>query len=643
MNDNVIEKYESNLRELQDKLRETIYNRNMSQLGHYDPVEEELRKGIDINSQIISTYNNIISRINGIDTNLEQVDIERLKDSINFEKRNLPSDLVSVIDNKLSKIGKVQDLGSNVKEGSYQWYLQKRAELQKIARDSINTTKLGMGVNRPSEEIEKQLIEVNRIINTYNNLLMNIRKLRYLHTNKPVGYEEEVNRLSEIVKRDKTLLPEQLVKEIEEYFNKVNIEEQGKGQENNPTSTSSADTEEKKEPTSILPVVPEQKTEKIEEYPIKELGPGKKTEPQKVKSTKKWNLTPKQKKVLIAVGIAAVVAAVVIATQALIPAMAAASHAASVSSTAATMVNNATLWHSVGSAMQAELHKKNIELVIALHNLTGQGAVYHLSSGLWSIGGMELGAFATQAASVAAAASAKVSAISATAASLGIAGLGAIGTGIFKKNKSEKEKGENKSNQSSSEEAYNFYNEQYLEMKEIFKEKGATVRLENLLYDMLEDIEKDKDLNTIHRTKLRVKVELLYKKIGKMLDKKKKEESREQEQRQKEPAKGQDKGSNIPPKTNPTNQPPKGSSNQENSTFERIYDYLVELNNQIDIFGVPIENIDSKRLMDFYDLILNSKELTIEEKNKLLTKLSVISEKVTQAEIKDPNLGGRSK
>lgn len=628
MNYNVIEKYESNLRELQDKLRETIYNRNMSQLGHYDPVEDELRKQIDETNRIINVYNSIMSRINGIDTNLEETDIERLKDSINFEKRNLPSDLVSVIDNKLSKIGKRESFDS-VKEGSYQWYLQKRAELQKIARDSINTTKLGMGVNRPSEEIEQQLIEINRIINTYNNLLMNIRKLRYLHTNKPVGYEEEVNRLSEIVKRDKTLLPEQLVKEIEEYFNKVNIEEQAKGQENNPTS--------------ILPVVPEQKTEKIEEYPTKELGPGKKTEPQKVKSTKKWNLTPKQKKVLIAVGIATVVAAVVIATQALIPAMAAASHAASVSSTAATMVNNATLWHSVGSAMQAELHKKNIELVIALHNLTGQGAVYHLSSGLWSIGGMELGAFATQAASVAAAASAKVAAISATAASLGIAGLGAIGTGIFKKNKNEKEKEENKSNQSLSEEAYNFYNEQYLEMKDIFKEKGATIRLENSLHDMLEDIEKDKDLNTIHRTKLRVKVELLYKKIGKMLDKKEKEESREQEQRQKEPTKGQDKDPNVPTKTDATNQSPRGSSNQENSTFKRIYDYLVELNNQIDIFGVPIENIDSKRLMDFYDLILNSKELTIEEKNKLLTKLSVISEKVSKVEGKDPNLGGRSK
>lgn len=605
MNYNVIEKYESNLRELQDKLRETIYNRNMSQLGHYDPVEDELRKQIDETNRIINVYNSIMSRINGIDTNLEETDIERLKDSINFEKRNLPSDLVSVIDDKLSKIGKRESF-DGVKEGSYQWYLQKRAELQKIARDSINTTKLGMGVNRPSEEIERQLMEVNRIINTYNNLLMNVRKLRYLHTNKPVGYEEEVNRLSEIVKRDKTLLPEQLVKEIEE---------------NNPTGDLPRDNGEKKDLAN-------------------KSGSAKKTNPKKVESTKKWNLTPKQKKVLIAVGIAAVVAAVVIATQVLIPAMAAASHAASVSSTAATMVNNATLWHSVGSiAEQTALHQANVSLATALHGITGQGAVFHASSGLWTIGATELGAFATQAASVAAAASAKVAAISATAASLGIAGLGAIGTGIFKKNKSEKEKEESKSNQILSEEAYNFYNEQYLEMKDIFKEKGATIRLENSLHDMLEDIEKDKDLNTIHRTKLRVKVELLYKKIGKMLDKKKKEESREQGQ--KEPAKAQDKGHNVPPKANPTYQPSKGSGNQENLNFKEKYDFLVKLNDQLDKSEVTAKNVDIKELQDYYRLIFWDKNLTLDEKDKLMDELYKIMDKISESETQ--NLGGRSK
>lgn len=617
MNDNVIEKYESNLRELQDKLRETIYNKNMSQLGHYDPVEDELRKQIDETNRIINVYNSIMSRINGIDTNLEETDIERLKDSINFEKRNLPSDLVSVIDDKLSKIGKRESF-DGVKEGSYQWYLQKRAELQKIARDSINTTKLGMGVNRPSEEIERQLMEVNRIINTYNNLLMNVRKLRYLHTNKPVGYEEEVNRLSEIVKRDKTLLPEQLVKEIEEYFNTVNIEEQSKGQENNPTGDLPIANGEKKDPAN-------------------KSGSAKKTNPKKVESTKKWNLTPKQKKVLIAVGIAAVVAAVVIATQALIPAMAAASHAASVSSTATTMVNNATLWHSVGSAMQAELHTANVGLSEILQNLTGLVPNFDPPSGLWSIGVTELSAFATQAASVASAASAKVAAISATAASLGIAGLGAIGTGIFKKNKSEKE--ENKSNQSASEKRYNYYNNQYLKIKGIFKEKGASQELYGDLYNILEAIEIDNDLNGVHKNKLRVKVELLYKKIGKMLDKKKKEESREQGQ--KEPAKAQDKGHNVPPKANPTYQPSKGSGNQENLNFKEKYDFLVKLNDQLDKSEVTAKNVDIKELQDYYRLIFWDKNLTLDEKDKLMDELYKIMDKISESETQ--NLGGRSK
>lgn len=573
MNDNVIEKYESNLRELQDKLRETIYNKNMSQLGQYDPVEEEIRKEIDINSQIISTYNNIISRINEIGTNLQQVeqaDIERLKDSINFDKRNLPSDLISVIDDKLSKIGKTKGSGDTIKEGSYQWYLQKRAELQKIARDSIKTTKLGMGVNRPSEEIEQQLIEINRIINTYNNLLMNIRKIKHLKATKPTGYEEEVNRLNEIIERDKKTLPEQLLEEIDEYFKKE---------------------AERKEAE-------------------------KKRKKKKVLRTKKWSLTPKQKKVLIAVGIAAVVAAAVIATQALIPAMAAASHAASVSSTAATMVNNATLWHSAASiAEQTALHQANVSLATALHGITGQGAVFHASNGLWSIGGMELGAFATQAASVAAAASAKVAAISATAASLGIAGLGAIGTGIFKKNKGKKEKEENKSNQSLSEKRYNHYNEQYLEMKEIFKEKGASERLDNDLYNILEAIEIDNDLNVVHRNKLKVKVELLCRKVSRILIKK-----------------------GIVHVIDPRQSK---KTAQQNDKFKIMYEYFVKLNAQLDKSEITDKDVDIEELQEYYRSIFWDKNLTADEKDKLMDELYKVMDKISES--KDPNLGGRSK
>ena len=101
---------------------------------------------------------------------------------------------------------------------------------------------------------------------------------------------------------------------------------------------------------------------------------------------------------------------------------------AEVSTLSSSMVNNAALWHGADAATQAALHATNATLAQSLQGLAGAQAVFEAGTGVWTIGGTELTAFAANAAASAEAALA--SAATATNTVLGIGGAG-LGLGII--------------------------------------------------------------------------------------------------------------------------------------------------------------------------------------------------------------------
>ena len=152
---------------------------------------------------------------------------------------------------------------------------------------------------------------------------------------------------------------------------------------------------------------------------------------QKIKVTGKRTLTwlnKHKKQILIALAIAAILAAIIAAFAYLMPAISSAMNLAEVSTLSSSMVNNAALWHGADAATQAALHATNTTLAQSLQGLAGAQAVFEAGTGVWTIGGTELTAFAANAA--ASAETALASAATATNTVLGIGGAG-LGLGII--------------------------------------------------------------------------------------------------------------------------------------------------------------------------------------------------------------------
>lgn len=152
---------------------------------------------------------------------------------------------------------------------------------------------------------------------------------------------------------------------------------------------------------------------------------------QKIKVTGKRTLTwlnKHKKQILIALAIAAILAAIIAAFAYLMPAISSAMNLAEVSTLSSSMVNNAALWHGADAATQAALHATNATLAQSLQGLAGAQAVFEAGTGVWTIGGTELTAFAANAA--ASAETALASAATATNTVLGIGGAG-LGLGII--------------------------------------------------------------------------------------------------------------------------------------------------------------------------------------------------------------------
>lgn len=152
---------------------------------------------------------------------------------------------------------------------------------------------------------------------------------------------------------------------------------------------------------------------------------------QKIKVTGKRTLTwlnKHKKQILIALAIAAILAAIIAAFAYLMPAISSAMNLAEVSTLSSSMINNAALWHGADAATQAALHATNVTLAQSLQGLAGAQAVFEAGTGVWTIGGTELTAFAANAA--ASAETALASAATATNTVLGIGGAG-LGLGII--------------------------------------------------------------------------------------------------------------------------------------------------------------------------------------------------------------------
>lgn len=166
--------------------------------------------------------------------------------------------------------------------------------------------------------------------------------------------------------------------------------------------------------------------------------------PIKVVSRNVWKWVKEHKKeILIALGLIALTIAVIVALQALIPAITAAINASQVSALSTAMVTNGNLWGSATVAEQVALHGGNTALAPFIQSLTGASAVYTPATGVWTIGGVELGQFASIAAAKAAAASAKVAALSATVGVTTIGGIGLLGAGLLSKSKNQNQFSQN--------------------------------------------------------------------------------------------------------------------------------------------------------------------------------------------------------
>ena len=220
-----------------------------------------------------------------------------------------------------------------------------------------------------------------------------------------------------------------------------------------PSDDSKAKKESKEEPkpendkTTSVPLSPEYSETKTdtasldgpkEPDDVEVLAPPTPEEPKiKVVAKKacKW-LNKHKKQILIAVGISLLIAATIVALQYLIPAITAMLKTGEVASLSGAMLNNGALWHGAIASEQAALHSANTALASAIQTMTGSEAIFNVGSGVWTIGGLELGKFAAAATANAAAAASTAASISNGILGLGISGLGLTGLGAIIKEKS---------------------------------------------------------------------------------------------------------------------------------------------------------------------------------------------------------------
>ena len=149
----------------------------------------------------------------------------------------------------------------------------------------------------------------------------------------------------------------------------------------------------------------------------------------------KW-INEHKKQILIAIGIALLIVAVIVALQYLIPAITAMLQTSQVASLSTAMVNNGALWHGAIASEQAALHGANTALASAIQSMTGSQAIFNTTSGVWTIGGIELEKFAATALANAATATSAVTTISNGVMGLGVTGLGLTGLGAILPKKS---------------------------------------------------------------------------------------------------------------------------------------------------------------------------------------------------------------
>ena len=149
----------------------------------------------------------------------------------------------------------------------------------------------------------------------------------------------------------------------------------------------------------------------------------------------KW-INEHKKQILIAVGIALLIVAVIVALQYLIPAITTMLQTSQVATLSSAMMENGALWHGAIASEQAALHGANTALASAIQSMNGSQALFNTTTGIWTIGGTELGKFTTAAIANAASASSAATAISNGVMGLGITGLGLTGLGAILPKKS---------------------------------------------------------------------------------------------------------------------------------------------------------------------------------------------------------------
>lgn len=151
----------------------------------------------------------------------------------------------------------------------------------------------------------------------------------------------------------------------------------------------------------------------------------------------KW-INKHKKQILIAVGIALLIVATIVALQYLIPAITTMIQSGQIASMTSAMLNNSALWAESIASEQVALHGANTALASAVQTMTGSEAVFNATTGIWTMGGTELGAFAAQMTANATNAVNAVTTISNGVLGLGISGLGLSGlAAVLPKAKSE--------------------------------------------------------------------------------------------------------------------------------------------------------------------------------------------------------------
>lgn len=209
----------------------------------------------------------------------------------------------------------------------------------------------------------------------------------------------------------------------------------------------------------------------------------------------KW-LNKHKKQILIAVGISLLIAATIVALQYLIPAITAMLKTSEIASLSGAMLNNGALWHGAIASEQVALHSANTALASMIQSMTGAEAIFNVGSGVWTIGGLELGKFAAAATANAAAAASTATTISNGVLGLGVTGLGLTGLGAILKEKSP---------------AYESINQK---IKELNKNMAYFTHeeLENNVTILLESIKSDPNLTEAEKKRL-------TKKANKLIDK----------------------------------------------------------------------------------------------------------------------------